>query len=54
MILEIVTTIESVQNYGILGNSKTSKKYQNFMELLPSAYSSSQYENFGSTSKSFI
>ena len=24
------------------------------MELLPSAYSSSQYENFGSTSKSFI
>ena len=38
---------------GILGNSKTSKKYQNFMELLSHVYSYSQNEICLSTSKNF-
>ena len=38
----------------ILGSEEMSGKLHNFIELLPSAHSSSQSENFVSASKNFV
>ena len=52
--IQVASQIAGKLKTYVLGNQEITGKYQIFIELLPSAYSSSRNEKFFSTSKNFL